>query len=105
MWEIGGTKDFGWEHTNWHWPLSTWEKGTDTSENGHPISVDAPNEAESMVVSMSAPRTAKTKGSKQTGKEIEHGDAGSSLSQTKKRAQDSAKRVVFMHGIIQQHAR
>jgi hypothetical protein len=56
----------------------------DTSENEQPISVDAPNEAESMVVSMSAPQTAKTKGSKRARKEIEPGDTSSSLHKHKK---------------------
>jgi hypothetical protein len=77
-------------------PLAQGRRGTHTSENGQPISADAPNEAESMV-SMSTPRTAKTKGSKQTRKEIERGDASSNL--RKKRAQNSAKRVVCMRAI------
>jgi hypothetical protein len=46
----------------------------DTSENEQPISVDAQNEVESMVVSMSSPRTAKTKGSKRTGKGSKKGN-------------------------------
>jgi hypothetical protein len=44
-------------------PSAQGRRGTDTSENEQPISADAPNEVESMVVSMSAPRTTKTKGS------------------------------------------
>jgi hypothetical protein len=56
----------------------------DISENEQPISVDAPNEAENIVISMNVPRTAKTKGSKRIRKEIECGDASSSLHKQKK---------------------
>jgi hypothetical protein len=55
-----------------------------TFENEQLISADAPNQAESMVVSMIAPQTAKTKGSKWARKEIECGDASSSLQKHKK---------------------
>jgi hypothetical protein len=65
-------------------PSAQGSRRANTSENEQPISADAPNEAESMVVSMSAPRIAKTKGSKRTGKEIERGDASSSLNKNKK---------------------
>jgi hypothetical protein len=76
---------------NWgFWPgaslltLAPQHRRAGTSENEQPISADAPNEAESMVVSMSVPWTTKTKGSKRTGKEIEHDDTSSSLHKHKK---------------------
>jgi hypothetical protein len=62
-------------------PSAQGSRRANTSENEQPILADAPNQAETMVVSMSAPRTSKIKGSKQTGKEI---DASSSLNKQKK---------------------
>jgi hypothetical protein len=65
-------------------PSAQGSRRTNTSKNEQPISTDEPNKAESMVVSMSAPIAAKTKGSKRTAKEIERGEATNSLPKQKK---------------------